>query len=142
MGVGIPELDQEHRHFISMVDGLNRAVENRAKLSEIRQKMQSMLDDWERHSSREEALLDQQNYSGSAQHAEKHKMVSQQLHAIMAGLGDDSFGYEWLSAGLQIRDILLDHLLNEDMKYRDYCGEVTPAPLAGGAVEDGTGLQA
>jgi len=121
LNVGIAEIDREHQAFVLQVNELNRAIENRIKLSAIRKKMQLILQDWKLHYSREEALLRQLHYPDADEHAKKHEQVNRQLHAIMAEVEHATFGYEWISASLKVRDALLDHLTEEDMKYRDHC---------------------
>jgi hemerythrin len=121
LSVGIPEIDKEHQAFISQVNELNRAIENRVKLSAIRKKMQLILEDWKLHYSREEALLRQLHYPDADEHAKQHEQVNRQLHAIMAEVEHATFGYEWISASLKVRDTLLEHLMEEDMQYRDHC---------------------
>jgi hemerythrin len=121
LSVGIAEIDAEHQAFISQVSELNKAVENRFKLSAIRKKMQLILEDWKLHYSREEAMFRQLHYPDADEHAKKHEQVNRQLHAIMAELEHATFGYEWISASLKVRDALLEHLMEEDMQYRDHC---------------------
>lgn len=140
LSLGISEIDQEHRHFITLINGLNRAIENRIRLEEIRKKIQSILDDWKRHAPHEEALFERY-YPDFMEHARAHEQVNQQLHTIMAELDNASFGYEWISAGLRIRDILTEHLLHEDMKCRDHYGKIQPVSPAGRLIRDETGIQ-
>ncbi len=45
----------------------------------------------------------------------------QALREIMHGFDRDGLDYEWIAAGLQVKQALIEHLLAEDMKYRDYC---------------------
>jgi hemerythrin len=119
LSVGIPEIDKEHQAFIAQINDLNRAVENRIRLSAIRKKMQLILEDWRLHYSREETLLRLLHYPDAEAHAKKHEQVNQQLQAIMAELEHATFGYEWIAASLKVRDALLEHLMEEDVQYRD-----------------------
>lgn len=119
LSVGIVDIDREHQAFVLQVNDLNRSIENRIKLSAIRKKMQLILEDWKLHYSREEALLRQLHYPDADEHAKKHEQVNRQLHAIMAEVEHATFGYEWISASLKVRDTLLAHLMEEDMQYRD-----------------------
>ena len=125
LSVGIAEIDREHQTFVLQVNELNRAIENRIKLSAIRKKMQLILEDWKLHYSREEALLRQWHYPDADEHAKKHEQVNRELHAIMAELEHATFGYEWISASLKVRDALLRHLMEEDMQYRDHCNSIS-----------------
>ncbi len=120
LSVGIPDVDKEHQGFILLINGLNQAIADRMDLAEIRERMQLILDDWEKHFAHEEELFRQWHYPDADEHAKKHEQVTQQLHTVMAEFSHASLGYEWISAGLKVKDTLIDHLLIEDMKYRDY----------------------
>lgn len=136
LSLGINEIDCEHQHFVLLINDLSRAVEDRVSLAEIQHKIHMLLDDWNRHAAHEEALL-RQHCQDSGQHAQTHVAVSQQLNDIMAGLDDSSFGYEWISAGLRIRDILVEHLLHVDMKYRACDAENRPVPSVVRSAQNG-----
>lgn len=120
LSVGIPEIDKEHQNFISLINGLNLAIADRMELSEIRKRMQLILDDWNVHFAHEEALFKQWHYPDADQHAKRHEQVTRQLNAILAGFSEKSLGYEGIAVGLKVKEMLINHMLNEDMKYRDY----------------------
>jgi hemerythrin len=116
----IPEIDLEHRHFIQLVNELNEAIVMRMDLEEIKKRMQAILDDAAAHFSHEEALFREWGYPGATEHGEKHAQVTLALREIMGRLEQGGTEYEWIEAGLQVKQALIDHLLTEDMKYRDY----------------------
>jgi hypothetical protein len=39
----------------------------------------------------------------------------------MAHFERSGMDWEWIDAGLKVKEALIGHMLNEDMKYRDYC---------------------
>jgi len=96
LSVGIPGVDEDHTRFITLVDGLNQAILDRKCLSEIRKCMQLLLDD-----------------------ADEHAQLTEKLRAMDEFIANKT-EYEWVAAVLKIKEALLDHLLNEDMKCRDY----------------------
>jgi len=57
LSVGISDIDAEHRHFIELVNNLNRAILDRKEWTAIRQCMQLILDDAGKHFAHEEALF-------------------------------------------------------------------------------------
>ncbi len=120
LSVGIPEVDEDHKRFIKLVNGLNQAILDRQGLAEIRKCMQLLLDDAEQHFAHEERLFKQWNYPDSDEHAEKHAQVTEELHAIKDEFNLKNTEYKWIAAGLKIKEALIEHLMNEDMKYRDY----------------------
>lgn len=120
LSIGIPEIDQDHQNFILLINGLNQAIVDRMNLSEIQRRMQLILDDSKQHFAHEEELFKLWHYPDADEHARKHGQITRQLHEIKAALNQKSTEYTWIEAGLTAKEMLLDHLLNEDMKYRDY----------------------
>jgi hemerythrin len=116
----IPEIDAEHQRFIRLVNELNEAIVGRMDTEEIKHRMQAIVDDAVTHFAHEEALLRGWGYPAAEEHAERHAQIIQALREIMARFEHDGTEYEWVEAGLQIKKALIEHLLNEDMKYRDY----------------------
>ncbi len=118
--VGIPEIDREHQQFIQLVNDLNQAIAARMDIAEIRRRMRLLQEDAEQHFAHEEQWFRIGRYPEADQHAEIHAQIRRQLTDIMTLLGGQRFEPEWIAAGLEIKDILVHHLLTEDMKYRDY----------------------
>ncbi len=121
LSVCIPEIDAEHRHFIQLINELNEAIIARMDMEEIKRRMQAILDDAVAHFAHEEALFKEWGYPQAEQHALKHAQAIQFFRKIMEGFEHDGTEYEWIEAGLKIKQVLVEHLLAEDMKYRDYC---------------------
>jgi hemerythrin-like metal-binding protein len=120
LSVSIPEIDAEHQHFILLVNALNEAILMRLAVEEIQKLMKAILEDADKHFAHEEALFREWGYPEAEQHAQRHAQVLQALHKIMHGFEHNSVEYEWIEAGLQVKQALIEHLLAEDMKYRDY----------------------
>lgn len=117
----IPEIDIEHRRFIRLVNDLNEAIVDRLDVDEIRKRMRRVIDDAIEHFAHEEELLRKWNYPKVEEHAGAHAAIIQALNAIMSQFNQERSLYEWVAAGLKVKDALIQHLLVEDMKYRDYC---------------------
>ena len=120
LSVGIPAIDAEHQHFIMLVNELNRAIISRMGIGEINKCMSAILDDAAAHFSHEEALFQEWRYPQTAEHAQIHAQITLALHDIMGRFESGGTEYEWIEAGLQVKQVLIEHLLAEDMKYRDY----------------------
>ncbi len=116
----IPEIDVEHQRFIRLVNELNEAIITRMGVEEIQERMQAILDDAAAHFTHEELLFREWGYPGASGHAEKHEEIMRALREIMGRFEHGGTEYEWIEAGLQVKQALIDHLLTEDMKYRDY----------------------
>ena len=120
MSVGIPVVDEDHQGFILLINDLNRAITENMPPKELKHKMQLIIDDAERHFAQEEKLFNKWNYPDTSTHANIHAQVMVTLGNINKNFipyGNDS---EWMDAGVQVKKILVDHILKEDMKYADY----------------------
>lgn len=120
LSVGIPEIDQEHQNFVTMINKLNQAVIDRMDLEEIQDRLQLMLDYAEQNFLHENALLREMGYPGAADHEQEHREIGKKIGEIMGALDDRATLYEWVESGLKVKDSLIDHFLGEDMKFRDY----------------------
>jgi hemerythrin-like metal-binding protein len=121
LSVCIPEIDAEHQRFIGLVNQLNEAIIGRLELEEIKKRMRALLNDAVAHFAHEEKLFGEWEYPQAGDHAIKHAQILQALGQIMHNFKQGSVEYEWIEAGLTIKQILIEHILGEDMKYRDFC---------------------
>ena len=120
LSVHIPEIDAEHQHFIRLVNELNEAIAGRMGREKIVYCMQAIIDDAAAHFAHEEALFRELNYPDAEQHAQRHAEITQALHEIMRDFENRGLEYELIKAGLKVKQVLIEHILSEDMKYRDY----------------------
>ena len=120
LSVNVPEIDAEHRHFIGLVNELNEAIITRMSLEVIQNRMQLVIDDAVKHFSHEELLFIQWGYPEAEIHAKRHAQILIAMNQIMEVFQRGGLEYEWIEAGLNVKKALIEHLLTEDMKYRDY----------------------
>jgi hemerythrin len=121
LSVNIPEIDAEHQHFISLVNELNEAIACRLDLGKIQKCMLFILKDAESHFAHEEILFKEWGYPNADEHANIHAQIMLALRKTMEGFERGGLEYEWIEAGLTIKKVLINHILNSDMKYRDFC---------------------
>jgi hemerythrin-like metal-binding protein len=120
MSVGIPEIDEDHKQFIFLINDLNRSMTEGMRPEEIKDNLQLILDDAERHFGHEEKLFKEWQYPDADVHAKIHAQALKALQTIKEKFIPYGFDSGWLDAGLMIKRILVDHILTEDMKYADY----------------------
>jgi len=120
MSVGIPEIDADHKRFISLIDELNRAIVDRMGQAEIKIRLQNILDDAARHFAHEEKLFREWQYPDAEEHAKKHENAIRALQAIQDSFMNYGLPSEWINVGLEVKDILINHLVNEDMEYAQF----------------------
>ena len=121
LSVHIPEIDAEHQQFLRLIYELNEAIIGRMDMEEIRKRMQSLLDDAVKHFAHEEKLFREWGYPEAEEHAITHVQATHALNQIMGHFQHGGMECEWIEAGLRVKETLIGHMLNEDMKYRDYC---------------------
>lgn len=118
--VGIPELDEDHRRFLSLADHLESALARRADRAEIQRLMSAIVDDAVQHFENEERLFAQIEYPDAGFHAAKHAQLIGELTRQKEQLDGAELSAKWFQKAFNIRYLLMDHLLEEDMKYRDF----------------------
>ncbi|TXT25030.1 MAG: sensory transduction histidine kinase [Gallionellaceae bacterium] len=120
LSVDNTEMDTEHRRFIALVNSLNEAILWRMELKQIKERMQAIVDDAMEHFAHEEALLKEWGHPDAEEHAKIHAQILADINEIMGRFGRDESEYAWIEAGLKLKHMLIEHLLTEDMKYRDF----------------------
>ena len=120
MSVGIPEIDEDHKRFISLIDELNLAITERMRAAEINRRLLHVIEDTNQHFEREENFFRERQYPNAEGHARSHNNVRNTLKKIQDSFMPYGLEAEWLDAALMIKQILINHILNEDMQYATY----------------------
>ncbi len=120
LSVGIPEIDEEHRTFISRVNDVNRAIVELKDKITVERLMDLMLTEANRHFHHEVQLLKDRQYPQAADHAKKHQQLGEQFNRLIEEFRKDDLSYVWALKGLRIKHLLVEHLLQEDMKFKEY----------------------
>jgi len=120
MSVGIGEIDDDEKHFIKLVDAFNQSVAGRMDITEVRKRLQDIVDDTERHFSNEETLLRGRRYPHVGEHAIKHATLKNLIRRTLSESISYGTDYEWIAAGLKIKSELIAHVLNDDHAYAKY----------------------
>ena len=68
MSVGIPEIDEDHKRFISLIDELNHSITEKMKATEIQRRLQHVIEDANRHFEQEEKFFREQRYPNAEGH--------------------------------------------------------------------------
>jgi hemerythrin len=124
LSVGIPEIDYEHRLFFSRVNDLDMALFARKNKTEIQRLMDVLIADAIMHFEHEERLFVQYQYPDLTLHISGHAQIVDELMKIKLQFSMTAFGTEWIGKSTQIRDLLINHLLKADMKYRDFFRDI------------------
>jgi len=116
-----PEIDAEHQHFIKLVNELNTEIvsqkRDKAAVEEI---MNRIMKDAIAHFSHEERLFAEKGYPDAQEHTQIHSQLIYKFEQALKEIQNSDFGKVWIKAGLEIKDLLVSHVINEDMKYIEY----------------------
>ena len=120
LSVGVPAMDDEHRQFISRVNELNRAIIESEDKTVIERSMNRMLMQAADHFEHEEELLNRLKFPQLASHKAKHAELMAQFDRVVKEVEASTVSYIWARKALHLKQLLIDHLTQEDMMYRDF----------------------
>jgi hemerythrin-like metal-binding protein len=120
LSVGVPEMDDEHRQFISRVNELNKAIIESEDKATVERMMDLMLMEAAHHFGHEQELLARWKYPETAAHSARHAELTAQFERVMKQFAETDISFVWALKGLHVKQLLIEHLLKEDMKYRDF----------------------
>ena len=120
LSVGVPEMDEDHRQFISRVNELNQAIIESEDKATVERKMDMMLMEAAHHFGQEQELLARWKYPDAAAHAAKHAELIAQFARVMQEFAQTDISFVWALKGLRLKQLLVEHLLKDDRKYRDF----------------------
>ena len=120
LSVGVPEMDEEHRQFISRVNDLNKAIIESEDKKTVERMMNLMLMEAAHHFWHEQELLARWNYPETAAHTAKHAELTAQFERVMNEFAESDISFVWAFKGLHLKQLLVEHLVKEDMKYPDF----------------------
>ena len=129
LSVGIPEIDEEHRLFFAHVAQLDEALSQRRDAAEIRRLVGLIMDTAIRHFAHEEQLFVQFGFPNVDQHSSVHAEIIADLLRLKVDCESDDFGVKCADVGRGLKDVLQNHVLEQDMKYRDFLYQYRLVPL-------------
>ena len=120
LSVDVPEMDEEHRQFILRVNELNKAIVESEDKATVARAMDLMLAEAARHFKHEEQILVRCKYPEAAAHTAKHVALTAQFERVKKEFAQADISFVWAVKGLHLKQLLVEHLLKEDLKYRDF----------------------
>lgn len=120
LSVGIPEVDREHQRFLSLVNDLVALIAEGKGKARIERQMRLILADAISHFEHEERLFLEYGYPEATRHATLHSQIRKRLFRMMGEIRATDPDSTWVDKAMQVRQVLVDHLLQEDAKYRGY----------------------
>ncbi len=121
MSVGVPELDEDHRVLIRIINQLADSRESGDPAAILRQCLYSLLRYAEFHFAREEKVMAACDFPGFTHHKEEHRAFTAHMKDLAEALDHDEPPVaEIVNQDLlyYLKDWLNHHILIEDMSYR------------------------
>ena len=119
MNVGIPEIDEDHKPIITLINEFNRSITEGQNPAAIKRRLQLIIHETVRHFNQEEELFQKWQFSDTTSHARMHAHILKALHGIKDGFIPYGFDSSWVGVGVIIKKILVDHFKNEDIKFTE-----------------------
>ncbi len=117
--VGNAMLDADHRKLIDILNQIYDAWTEHSTSLELEQLFDELMDYTDHHFSREESKLLSRDYENLDKHHAAHERLRELVHAFrsrhLAGQRADVLTEDMAKF---LKSWLLDHILEEDMKYR------------------------
>ena len=82
------------------------------------------------HFAHEEHLFEQFGFPDLASHAHAHDRLATKLIGLKQDFDATNLNRKWLEVCAMLRSLLLDHILHDDMKYRDFLHQSRLLPTA------------
>ncbi len=120
LSMGDPEIDAEHKEFISLVNTLNQAIVSRQEKADVESILNRIVNHSISHFAHEEKLFINMKYPKTQEHMQLHSGLILTLKNILKRIHDSEFSREWIEMGLSIKNALVDHILIDDMQYIQY----------------------
>jgi hemerythrin-like metal-binding protein len=121
MSVGLPELDEDHRVLIRIINQLAESEKNEDHAAILRQSLYSLLRYAEFHFAREEKVLAACEFPGMTHHKGEHRAFTAHMRKLAEAMDEGELAVaEIVNRDLltYLRDWLNHHILIEDMSYR------------------------
>ncbi|MFA5925402.1 MAG: bacteriohemerythrin [Parcubacteria group bacterium] len=116
--IGVSEIDQQHRYFITLLNDLYGAVISNKGQQKLEHLFQVLSDYAEEHFTTEEKYFDKFNYEGAKEHKFMHQKMRDEIKRIKnqeTGKEIDFYG----NVVYFLNDWLENHLEKMDRKYAE-----------------------
>ena len=115
---GVKELDEQHKQFIALINGMLTALEKREVKQVIDDTLRQLLAFANFHFATEEKYLDMCEYPGAAQHKLGHQKLVDGINELAEGWKTSQDPYVFYYRLLNfMKDWLKNYLVDEDQKF-------------------------
>lgn len=116
--VGVKEIDDQHKHFIDLLNRICDAVGGNKSLAELEVLFQELAEYAKKHFATEEKYFDKFSYPEAEEHKLKHREMWQDVQDIRNMKDKDAIDF-YGSVVYFLIEWLENHLEKEDQKYKE-----------------------
>jgi hemerythrin-like metal-binding protein len=133
--MGNEEIDRDHREAVEEGNRILRLLNARDSWAETLELLRRTRDRSTRHFANEDKILKRAGYPGADAHRRAHRRILVELNAIIAELEivTDPQPHHWERAHAP-RNLLVDHCLHDDLKFKSHLEHVGQARRGPGRV--------
>lgn len=119
------EIDEEHSHMLTSLNEISHKIHSdEFDPEETLQAIQRLLDDTTAHFANEESLFSMSGYPEATSHNQIHEKILKIIQAYVNKLSSWSGSkHEFAQTAFEIKELLINHVLKEDIKYIKYLGD-------------------
>jgi hemerythrin len=115
--VGIKEIDDQHKYFISLLNDLYNAIVAGKNREDLKELFLYLADYAEKHFATEEKYFKEFNYDGAEEHKAKHQEIRDEIEKIK-NMDDDGKEIDFYGNVVYLlKTWLEEHLAQMDQKY-------------------------
>ena len=123
MSVGVPELDDDHKGLLAVINELESRAAAAADEEAVRRTLNWLLRYAQTHFAREQAVMSSCKFPMLSEHIDEHRDFVNRVRDSIAAFDEDPQG-----AAVEIRDTMISylenwwyhHILSEDMKSKPF----------------------
>lgn len=117
--VGVDQFDAQHKRLINLINELNEAMALGSGKERVASILDGLVDYTSKHFSSEEAMMKKCGYGGYGEQCSEHGKLLDQVAAFKSDFDQGKAVVNLKLMGF-LKDWLVKHILQSDMKYKDF----------------------
>ncbi|MBN1779148.1 MAG: hemerythrin family protein [Candidatus Buchananbacteria bacterium] len=120
--VNVKEIDEQHKQLFKIFNELVGFLDIGLDQEKIKKIISDIVNFKKEHFATEEKYFHLFNFSGTAEHEQRHRMFDDKIKEISGEYQDDVFGLGFALVDF-LGDWLISHLMDMDQKYKECFNE-------------------
>lgn len=127
LSIGIPELDEEHKQWLEILNELHDAMSDNSDAEIIQDIIKRMLEYAVMHLTHEEMHMLEHKYHLYESHREKHNRLIHKVELLLDRANKNSNFRLTVETVLLLKNWLTNHIMVTDKKYGEYVAQLHDA---------------